>query len=69
MVSRKAVIRSAARSSDYPIYTSYTQNHLDAIGEALNENGLVYAMTEKQAIGSIAYSLLKNPSSSTTDDE
>ncbi len=62
MTSRKSVLKGAARSSEYPIYTSYIQDHLDSINEKLNENGLVYAISHKQAIGSIAYDVLTNQS-------
>lgn len=52
---RKRVAEGAARSTEFPIYTSYIQEHLEVIGEALYEHSIVYAVSHKQVIGSIAY--------------
>lgn len=60
MSLRKKIAEGAARSTEFPIYTSYVQEHLDVIGEALHEHSIVYAVSHKQVIGSIELSLLTN---------
>lgn len=57
---RKKIAEGAARSTEFPIYTSYIQEHLDAIGEVLYEHSIVYAVSHKQVIGSIELSSLLN---------
>lgn len=58
MSLRKKVVEGAARSTEFPIFTSYIQEHLDVIGEKLNDTSIVYAISDKQPVGSIEYSLL-----------
>ncbi len=48
------MLENYSRDADFPLYLSYTQEHLDLINESRNSNAVYYAICEQQAIGSLS---------------
>lgn len=49
------MLENCARDPDFPLYLSYTLEHLDFINEKANPNAVYYAVCERQAIGALSY--------------
>lgn len=56
--TKMLMLENYARNADFPLYLSYTPEHLDLIKEKANPNAVYYAMCKKQAIGSLSHQYL-----------
>lgn len=53
--TKMLMLENYARDADFPLYLSYTPEHLDLINEPANPNAVYYAVCEKQTIGSLSH--------------